>query len=66
MVTFNHPQEEGEGGGGYAKEMSKEFIAAEHALFGKQCKEVDIIISTALIPGKKAPVLILKVCDILL
>lgn len=54
-------QEEGEGGGGYAKEMSKEFIDAEHALFAKQCKEVDIIISTALIPGKKAPVLVLKV-----
>lgn len=41
--------------------MSKEFIDAEHALFAKQCKEVDIIISTALIPGKKAPVLVLKV-----
>lgn len=54
-------QEEGEGTGGYAKEMSKEFIEAEHALFAKQCKEVDIIISTALIPGRKAPLLILKV-----
>lgn len=41
--------------------MSKNFIDAEHALFAKQCKEVDVIISTALIPGKKAPVLILKV-----
>lgn len=41
--------------------MSKEFIDAEHALFAKQCKEVDIIISTALIPGKKAPLLVLKV-----
>lgn len=40
--------------------MSKEFIEAEHALFAKQCKEVDVIISTALIPGKKAPLLILK------
>lgn len=40
--------------------MSKEFIDAEHALFAKQCKEVDVIISTALIPGKKAPLLILK------
>lgn len=47
--------------GGYAKEMSQEFIDAEHALFAKQCKDVDVIISTALIPGKKAPVLILKV-----
>ncbi|CAD6197194.1 unnamed protein product [Caenorhabditis auriculariae] len=51
-------KEEGEGGGGYAKEMSKEFIEAEMALFAAQCKDVDIVISTALIPGKKAPVLI--------
>ncbi|XP_068604603.1 NAD(P) transhydrogenase, mitochondrial-like [Brachionichthys hirsutus] len=51
-------KESGEGVGGYAKEMSKEFIEAEMALFAKQCKEVDILISTALIPGKQAPVLI--------
>uniref|UniRef100_A0A914YTN0 proton-translocating NAD(P)(+) transhydrogenase n=1 Tax=Panagrolaimus superbus TaxID=310955 RepID=A0A914YTN0_9BILA len=53
-------KESGEGGGGYAKEMSPEFIAAEMELFAKQCKEVDIIITTALIPGKKAPILITK------
>ncbi|XP_050309949.1 NAD(P) transhydrogenase, mitochondrial-like [Anthonomus grandis grandis] len=53
-------EEEGGDSGGYSKEMSQEFIDAEHALFAKQCKEVDIIISTALIPGKKAPVLLLK------
>ncbi|XP_015671704.1 NAD(P) transhydrogenase, mitochondrial [Protobothrops mucrosquamatus] len=52
--------ETGEGVGGYAKEMSKEFIEAEMALFAKQCKEVDIVVSTALIPGKKAPTLITK------
>ncbi|XP_058012495.1 NAD(P) transhydrogenase, mitochondrial [Ahaetulla prasina] len=52
--------ETGEGVGGYAKEMSEEFIEAEMALFAKQCKEVDIVISTALIPGKKAPILITK------
>ncbi|XP_038058518.1 NAD(P) transhydrogenase, mitochondrial-like [Patiria miniata] len=52
--------ESGEGTGGYAKEMSPEFIAAEMALFAKQCKEVDIVITTALIPGKKAPTLITK------
>ncbi|WKY17329.1 hypothetical protein Q1695_001716 [Nippostrongylus brasiliensis] len=51
-------KEEGEGVGGYAKEMSKEFLEAEMALFAQQCKEVDIIISTALIPGKPAPRLI--------
>ena len=39
-------QESGEGGGGYAKVMSKEFIEAEMALFREQCKEVDIIITT--------------------
>uniref|UniRef100_A0A8D0AG86 proton-translocating NAD(P)(+) transhydrogenase n=1 Tax=Sander lucioperca TaxID=283035 RepID=A0A8D0AG86_SANLU len=44
-------KESGDGVGGYAKEMSKEFIDAEMALFAKQCKEVDILISTALIPG---------------
>lgn len=53
-------KESGEGVGGYAKEMSKEFIEAEMALFAKQCKEVDIVITTALIPGKRAPILITK------
>jgi NAD(P) transhydrogenase subunit alpha len=51
-------EEEGAGGGGYAKVMSEEFIAAEMALFAEQAKEVDIIITTALIPGKPAPKLI--------
>ncbi|MEH6471242.1 MAG: Re/Si-specific NAD(P)(+) transhydrogenase subunit alpha [Halopseudomonas sp.] len=53
-------EEESSGGGGYAKQMSKEFIDAEMALFREQAKEVDIIITTALIPGKPAPKLILK------
>jgi NAD(P) transhydrogenase subunit alpha len=48
-------QESGEGQGGYAKEMSKEFLDAEYALFRAQAKEVDIVITTALIPGKPAP-----------
>ncbi len=51
-------EEEGSGTGGYAKVMSKEFIAAEMALFAEQAKEVDIIITTALIPGRPAPELI--------
>ncbi|MGU7774555.1 Re/Si-specific NAD(P)(+) transhydrogenase subunit alpha [Burkholderia sp. MR1-5-21] len=50
--------EEGSGGGGYAKEMSAKFIEAEMALFAAQAKEVDIIVTTALIPGKPAPKLI--------
>jgi NAD(P) transhydrogenase subunit alpha len=51
-------EEEGEGTGGYAKVMSEAFIAAEMELFARQAKEVDIIVTTALIPGKRAPVLI--------
>ncbi len=52
-------EEGGSTAGGYAKVMSKEFIEAEMALFREQAKEVDIIITTALIPGKPAPKLIL-------
>ncbi len=51
-------EESGETAGGYAKVMSDEFIAAEMALFAQQAAEVDIIITTALIPGKPAPRLI--------
>merc|ERR1712214_77826 len=53
-------KEDGSTEGGYAKEMSKEFIEAEMQLFHDQCKDVDIVITTALIPGKKAPILIKK------
>lgn len=55
MLDF---KEDGTGEGGYAKVMSKEFIEAEMALFARQAMEVDIIITTALIPGKPAPELI--------
>ena len=51
-------EEDGSGTGGYAKVMSKEFIEAEMELFAEQAREVDIIITTALIPGKPAPKLI--------
>ncbi|XP_071142240.1 NAD(P) transhydrogenase, mitochondrial-like [Mytilus edulis] len=56
-------QESGAGEGGYAKDisqMSQEFRDAQMALYAKQCKEVDIVITTALVPGKKAPILITK------
>jgi NAD(P) transhydrogenase subunit alpha len=49
--------EDGDGGGGYAKEMSPAFIEAEMALFMEQAKQVDVVITTALIPGKRAPIL---------
>jgi len=51
-------EEDGAGSGGYAKVMSKEFIEAEMKLFAEQAAEVDVIITTAMIPGKKSPVLI--------
>jgi len=51
-------KESGEGHGGYARTMSAEFIAAEMALFGAQAREVDVIITTALVPGTKAPILV--------
>ena len=50
--------EAGEGQGGYAKEMSEAYLAAEQALIAQHAKQSDIIISTALIPGKPAPQLI--------
>jgi hypothetical protein len=56
MLDFD--EEEGSGEGGYAKVMSEEFIKAEMELFRPQALEVDIIITTALIPGKPAPELI--------
>ncbi|QBM30374.1 Re/Si-specific NAD(P)(+) transhydrogenase subunit alpha [Hydrogenophaga pseudoflava] len=51
-------EEEGSGGGGYAKVMSEGFQAAQREMYAKQAREVDIIITTALIPGKPAPKLI--------
>ncbi|MCG8554015.1 MAG: Re/Si-specific NAD(P)(+) transhydrogenase subunit alpha [Proteobacteria bacterium] len=51
-------EESGEGTGGYAKVMSKEFIEAEMALFLEQAKECDVIVTTALVPGAKAPTLL--------
>lgn len=53
-------EEEASSGDGYAKVMSDAFIKAEMALFANQAAEVDIIITTALIPGKPAPKLITK------
>jgi len=51
-------EEEGSGGGGYAKVMSEGFQKAQREMYAKQAREVDIIITTALIPGKPAPKLI--------
>ncbi len=58
FLKLDFPTEAGGSGDGYAKVMSDEFIAAEMKLFAEQAKEVDIIITTAAIPGKPAPKLI--------
>jgi NAD(P) transhydrogenase subunit alpha len=51
-------EEEGSGGGGYAKVMSEGFQHAQREMYARQAREVDVIITTALIPGKPAPRLI--------
>jgi NAD(P) transhydrogenase subunit alpha len=58
FLMLDFADEDGSGEGGYAKVMSEEFIKAEMELFADQAKEVDIIITTALIPGRPAPELI--------
>ncbi|WP_411993842.1 Re/Si-specific NAD(P)(+) transhydrogenase subunit alpha [Agarivorans sp. DSG3-1] len=59
FLELDYEEEDTGDGDGYAKEMSAAFIDAEMALFREQAKEVDIIITTALIPGRPAPKLIL-------
>ncbi|MFD2166016.1 Re/Si-specific NAD(P)(+) transhydrogenase subunit alpha [Thalassotalea euphylliae] len=56
-LDYEEPEDTGSGDG-YAKEMSQAFIDAEMALFREQAQDVDIIITTAMIPGKPAPKLI--------
>jgi NAD(P) transhydrogenase subunit alpha len=58
FLMLDFADEDGSGEGGYAKVMSDEFIKAEMDLFSRQAMEVDIIITTALIPGRPAPELI--------
>ncbi|MDX1635028.1 MAG: Re/Si-specific NAD(P)(+) transhydrogenase subunit alpha [Marinobacter sp.] len=58
FLELDFGDEDGSGSGGYAKQMSDEFIKKEMELFAEQAKDVDIIITTALIPGKPAPKLI--------
>lgn len=60
FLKLDFKNEEGGSSDGYAKVMSDEFIKAEMELFAAQAKEVDIIITTAAIPGKAAPRLISK------
>ena len=57
FVKVNY-EEEGSGGGGYAKVMSEGFQQAQREMYAEQARDADIIITTALIPGKPAPKLI--------
>ncbi|NLA51303.1 MAG: Re/Si-specific NAD(P)(+) transhydrogenase subunit alpha [Alcaligenaceae bacterium] len=60
FLKLDFPEESGGSGDGYAQVMSDDFIKAEMALFSEQAKVVDIIITTAAIPGKPSPKLITK------
>ena len=51
-------QESGEGQGGYANEMSKDFLARQQAIIKEHITTADVVITTALIPGKPAPRLV--------
>ncbi len=57
FVPFEY-KESGEGEGGYAKQMSEAYLAAEQAMLAKECENSDIVITTALIPGVEAPKLV--------
>jgi H+-translocating NAD(P) transhydrogenase subunit alpha len=59
VLDYQEPEQAGTGDG-YAKEMSQAFIDAEMALFAEQAADVDIIITTAMIPGRPAPKLLTK------
>jgi NAD(P) transhydrogenase subunit alpha len=58
FISLDVPHEQAEDVGGYAKELSPEFYKKEQELIRKYSKDSDVIISTALIPGKPAPILI--------
>ena len=53
-------KEDGSGAGGYAKEMSPEWFEAADKMLLEECKKMDVIITTAMIPGRPAPKLIKK------
>jgi NAD(P) transhydrogenase subunit alpha len=58
FVEFKFEGETGEGTGGYAKQVSDAYLIAEQTLLAQHCAEVDLVVTTALIPGKAAPKLI--------
>ena len=61
MLNHSFLQEDGSGAGGYAKEMSKEWFEAAERMLAAEVKGLDVLIGTALIPGRAAPRLITEV-----
>lgn len=60
FVELDLPTENMETSGGYAKEQSEEFLAKQREALGKVIAENDVVVTTAQVPGKKAPVLVTK------
>lgn len=58
FVSLEVPHDEAEDTGGYAKEMSADFYKKEQDILRSHIKDADVVITTALIPGKRAPLLI--------
>jgi len=58
FVSLEVPHDQAEDTGGYAKEMSADFYKKEQDILRSHIKDVDVVITTALIPGKRAPLLI--------
>jgi NAD(P) transhydrogenase subunit alpha len=60
FLAIELPEGDGEGAGGYAKELSEEAHRLEQELVAKHAAESDVVITTALIPGRPAPILITR------
>jgi NAD(P) transhydrogenase subunit alpha len=58
FLVLDFGDEDGGDSAGYAKVMSDDFIKKEMEMFKEQAKEVDVIITTAAIPGRRAPILV--------
>jgi H+-translocating NAD(P) transhydrogenase subunit alpha len=60
FVAIELPEGDGEGAGGYAKELSEEAHRLEQELVARHVADSDAVITTALIPGRPAPILITR------
>ena len=60
FIPLPETEEKGEGEGGYAREMTPEYLKAQRAIVAEHVAKADVVITTALVPGRKAPMLISK------